>query len=97
MKLTSTPKASSLLAGSMTNFTATCDSTLATAKAKVAELKALPPGSDAKVFALYDEVTTLMSNMAARASLAKEVHPDEKFREACETCEQQLAAYDTEL
>lgn len=97
MKLTSTPKASSLLAGTAANFTNTCESTLETAKAKVAQLKALPPGSDAKVFALYDEVTTLMSNMSARSGLAKEVHPDEKFREACEKCEQALAAYDTEL
>ncbi|MDP2272574.1 MAG: M3 family metallopeptidase [Archangium sp.] len=97
MKLTSTPKASSLLAGSATDFTATCDSTLTRAKAMVAELKALPPGSDAKVVALYDEVTTAMSNMGARSGLAKEVHPDEKFREACEKCEQQLEAFNVEL
>src|SRR4051812_45914384 len=90
MKLTATPKASSLLAGSVTDFTATCDSTLARAKSMVAELKALPPGSDAKVLSLYDEVTTAMSNMGARSGLAKEVHPDEKFREACEKCEQQI-------
>jgi thimet oligopeptidase len=97
MKLTATPKASSLLAGSMTDFTATCDATLARAKAMVAELKALPPGSDQKVLALYDEVTTAMSNMGARSGLAKEVHPDEKFREACEKCEQALEAYNVEL
>ncbi|MDP1823957.1 MAG: M3 family metallopeptidase [Archangium sp.] len=97
MKLTSTPKASSLLAGSMTDFTLRCDETLAQAKARVAELKALPPGSDAKVLALYDEVVTAMSNMGARSGLAKEVHPDAKFREACETCEQQLEAYNVEL
>ena len=35
--------------------------------------------------------------MGARAGLAKEVHPDEKFREAGETCEQQLEAYNVEL
>lgn len=97
MKLTATPKASSLLAGSVTDFTATCDSTLARAKAMVAELKALPAGSDPKVLSLYDEVTTAMSNMGARAGLAKEVHPDAKFREACEKCEQQLEAYNVEL
>ena len=97
MKLTSTPKASSLLAGTATDFTATCDSTLTRAKTMVAELKALPPGSDAKVVALYDEVVTAMSNMGARSGLAKEVHPDEKFREACEKCEQQLEAFNVEL
>jgi thimet oligopeptidase len=97
MKLTSTPKAATLLASPVKNFQETCDSTLARAKAAVAELKALPAGSDAKVLALYDEVTAAMSNMGARAGLAKEVHPDEKFREACETCEQQLEAYNVEL
>ena len=97
MKLTSTPKASSLLAGSVNDFTATCDGTLARAKTMVAELKALPPGSDDKTVALYDEVTTALSNMSARSGLAKEVHPDEKFREACEKCEQQLEAYNVEL
>ena len=97
MKLTSTPKASSLLAGTATNFSSTCDQTLSQAKSRVAEIKALPPGSDAKVLALYDEVVTAMSNMGARAGLAKEVHPDEKFREACEKCEQMLEAYNVEL
>ncbi|MFZ5446706.1 MAG: M3 family metallopeptidase [Myxococcota bacterium] len=97
MKLTSTPKAATLLSSPVTDFTKTCDDTLARAKAAIAELKALPPGSDAKVLALYDEVTAAMSNMGARAGLAKEVHPDAKFREACETCEQQLEAYNVEL
>lgn len=97
MKLTSTPKASSLLAGTATNFASTCDETLSRAKAMIAELKALPPGSDDKTVALYDEVTTALSNMGARSGLAKEVHPDQKFREACEKCEQQLEAYNVEL
>ena len=97
MKLTSTPKASSLLAGSVNDFTLTCENTLKTAKAKVAELKELPPRSDSKIIALYDEVTDLMINMGARAGVAKEVHPDEKFREACEKCEQMLEAYNVEL
>ena len=97
MKLTSTPKAATLLASPVTTFTSTCDATLARAKAAVAELKALPPGSDAKVLALYDEVVAAMGNMGARSGLAKEVHPDAKFREACETCEQQLEAYNVEL
>lgn len=97
MKLTSTPQASSLLAGTTENFVSTCQDTLGRAKAMVAELKALPAGSDEKVLSLYDGVVTAMSNMGARSGLAKEVHPDQKFREACETCEQQLEAYNVEL
>lgn len=95
--LTSTPHAATLLSGPVADFTRRCDETLARAQAAVAELKALPPGQDAKVLALYDEVTTLMGNMGARSGLAKEVHPDEAFRHACEACEQRLEAYNVEL
>lgn len=96
-KLSVTPQAASLLAGEVSGFTGECASTLARAKAAVAEIKALPAGRDAEVLALYDEVTTRMGNMGARAGLAKEVHPNEAFRAACETCEQELEAYNTEL
>lgn len=97
MSLKTTPQAATLLSKTAADFTATCDATLTRAKAAVAELKALPAGQDAKVLALYDEVVSLMGNMGARAGLAKEVHPDTKFREACEVCEQQLEAYNVEL
>jgi thimet oligopeptidase len=97
MTLKTTPQASTLLSKTATDFTATCDATLSRAKTAVAELKVLPAGQDAKVLALYDEVVSLMGNMGARAGLAKEVHPDAAFREACEVCEQQLEAYNVEL
>ncbi len=92
-----TPRAAGLLAGSTEAFTARCDETLTRARAAIGELKALPAGSDARVLALYDEVIALTGNMAARASLAKEVHPREDFRSASETCEQQLSAFEVEL
>lgn len=95
MTLTKTPQAAALLAGTREHFAETCAAVLRRAREAVAELKA--SGDDAKVLALYDEVTTLTGNMAARASLAREVHPDEGFREASETAEQQLAALDVEL
>ncbi len=97
MILKTTPQAASLLAGSRDGFSAACDAVLKRAREAVAELKALAPGNDARVVELYDEVTTITGNMAARASLAKEVHPDEAFREASETAEQQLSAFDVEL
>ena len=95
--LTQTPKAASLLSGSAADFTTTCDGVITRARAAVEELKALPAGNDAKVLALYDEVVTITGNMGARAGLGKEVSPDEKFREACEGCEQKLSALDVEL
>lgn len=97
MKLTTTPKAANLLSGTEAEFTAACDATLSNVKKMVADIKALPAGNDGKVMGLYDEVSAAMGNMGARAGLAKEVHPDAKFREACETCEQKLEALNVEL
>lgn len=97
MTLKTTPQAAALLSGTAEQFTNTCEATLSRAKSAVAKLKALGAGHDAEVLALYDEVTTDMSNMGARSGLAKEVHPDEKFRAACEQCEQVLEAYNVEL
>ncbi len=96
MKLSKTPQAATLLTGTAQNFTATCDDVLKRARAAVAELKA-PGVSAAKAISLYDEVATLTGNMAARAGLASQVHPDEAFRTASEKCEQDLAALDVEL
>lgn len=96
-KLTQTPRAASLIASSAADFTKACDDVLARAKAAIAELKALPAGSDAKKLALYDDATTLLSNMGARSGLAREVQPDGAVREAAEACEQRLEAYSVEL
>jgi thimet oligopeptidase len=91
------PKAASLLAGTPEQFTQRCDEALSTAKANVEALKKLGPGADAQKLALYDEATTLLSNAGARSGLAREVHPDAKFREAAEACEQRIEAFNVEL
>jgi thimet oligopeptidase len=96
-KLTTTPQAAALLSTTPAEFTQGCDAAIAKAKERVGELKALPSGSDAQALALYDEVVDLLSNTGARSGLAKEVHPDPKFREACEGCEQKVEAYNVEL
>ncbi|MEW6430254.1 MAG: M3 family metallopeptidase [Myxococcota bacterium] len=96
-KLTQTPRAASLISSSAADFTKACDDVLARAKAGIAELKALPAGNDLKKLQLYDDATTLLSNMAARSGLAREVQPDAAVREAAEACEQRLEAYSVEL
>lgn len=96
-KLTQTPRAASLISSSAPDFTKACDDVLARAKAGIAELKALPAGNDVKKLQLYDDATTLLSNMAARSGLAREVQPDAAVREAAEACEQRLEAYSVEL
>jgi thimet oligopeptidase len=78
------------------NFTTTCDEVLARANAAVEQLKALPK-NQLQALELYDELTTSVSNMAARASLAREVHPDPAFRAACEGCEQKLESFSVDL
>lgn len=93
----STPApAATLLAGSVSNFTSICDDVLAQAHASVAALKRVPKG-DRRTLELYDELTTSVSNMAARSGLAREVHPDASFRAACEACEQRLESFSVDL
>lgn len=95
--LKTTPKAATLLSTTAEQFTKGCDDALAKAKELVAKVKKTPKGQDARTLELYDEVVDVMSNAGARSGLAKEVHPDQKFREACEACEQRLEAYNVEL
>ncbi|MFO0600586.1 MAG: M3 family metallopeptidase [Myxococcaceae bacterium] len=97
MPTPSPARGADVLALAPADFTRACDDTLNRARAAVAELKALPSGSDAKVMALYDEVVALMGDMGARSGLAKEVHPDEKMRGAAEECEQRIEAFSVEL
>lgn len=97
MTTASLPKAATLLAGTPDGFASSCDTALATAKANVAKLKTLPKDDAATKLALYDEATTLMSNAGARSGLAREVHPDEKFRAAAEACEQRIESLSVEF
>lgn len=93
----SLPKAATLLSSTPAEFTAMCDAALATAKTNIAQLEALPKGSDEKKLHLYDEAMTALSNAGARSGLAREVHPDAKFREAAEACEQRIEALNVDL
>jgi thimet oligopeptidase len=96
--LTTTPKAATLLSPTADAYAQGCDDALKKAKDLVARPKKTPKGkADPKLLELYDEVVDVMSNAGARSGLAKEVHPDQKFREACEACEQKLEAYNVEL
>lgn len=95
--LTTTPRAATLVAASAADFTRACDEALDGAKRLIAELKAQKAGQAEQRLALYDDATTLLSNMGARASLAREVQPDAAVRAAAESCEQRLEAFSVEL
>ena len=95
--LTQTPRGADLLAGSADSYVKACDAALEKAKVSIASLKALPVGSDVQVLALYDEATATLSNIGQRSGLGREVHPDVKFREAAEACEQRIEAFNVDL
>jgi thimet oligopeptidase len=66
------------------------------AKKRVDELKAGARTLDGTLTA-YDDAMRLLGDSAARASVCRNAHPDEKMRDAAETCEQELDALMTEL
>jgi thimet oligopeptidase len=45
----------------------------------------------------YDDATTTLSDASARASVARNAHPDEAMRAAAERCEQEVDALATEI
>jgi thimet oligopeptidase len=81
-------KAAALLNLSSADFLSHCDKVVSTAKLAIATAKTTEDSE--AMLTLYDEAMTALSNMASRASLTKEVHPDASLRQAAETCEQTL-------
>jgi thimet oligopeptidase len=87
------PQGSKLLTGTIEQFTASCEADMDTARAQVKALTSLDPQSHGQaVLEAYDEVTIALGGSASRASLAREVHPDAKMRDAARDCEQRIDA-----
>jgi thimet oligopeptidase len=87
--------AASLLAGSHEGFVAACSEELSRARAAVARVKSLPPAL--ATLRAWDEATGAISDVSARASLLRSVHPDAAMRDVGERCEQEAEALSTEL
>jgi thimet oligopeptidase len=84
------------LTRSSDEFLAATRADMQRARTRVDELRAAPR-TIAATLAAYDDAMCLLSDAAARASVCRNAHPDEKLRSAAETCEQELDALMTEL
>lgn len=87
-----------LLVGSPEAFAQACEQDLSEARARVAALKKLDPKAQGPaVLAAYDAATVALASSASRSSLAREVHPDAKMRDAARACEQKIDALNVEI
>lgn len=92
------PNGASYLTVAPEAFAKSCNDDLASARAQVEELKKLDGKSNAPaVLEKYDRITALAMNVAARASVARNAHPDAAMREAAEKCEQEAEKFNTEI
>jgi thimet oligopeptidase len=97
-----------LLTGTPAAFLEASRADMERARAAIARLKAAPAeraaaaaraGYDQPVAALaeYDDATAALSDASARASVARNAHPDEAMRAVAERCEQEIDAMATEI
>ncbi|RPH64601.1 MAG: peptidase M3 [Acidobacteria bacterium] len=90
--------ASSLLTVAPQAFLETCRSDIAKAKAAADRFKAVDGSRDALAsLEQYDTAIALLTDAASRASLARNVHPDESLRKAASDCESEVDKTSTEL
>jgi thimet oligopeptidase len=86
------------LTGSPESFLTSCREEMAHARAEVARLEAMPaPVERIAALEAYDGAMAALSEAGARASLCRNVHPDERMREAAEVAEQEVDALATEF
>jgi thimet oligopeptidase len=90
------PEASRELTGTPDDFTAGCHRDMDRARAEAARARAGGPDALATLRA-FDAAFASLGEAASRASLARNVHPDPKLRDAAEAAEQEVDALSTEL
>jgi thimet oligopeptidase len=87
-----------LLAGTPEAFHRASRADMERARAAIARLKAVSADRDpTAALAEYDDGTAALSDASARASVARNAHPDEAMRAAAERCEQEIDALATEI
>jgi thimet oligopeptidase len=90
--------ASSLLTVAPQAFLETCRSDIAKATAAADRFKAVDGSRDALAsLEQYDTAIALLTDAASRASLARNVHPDESLRKAASDCESEVDKTSTAL
>ena len=92
------PLAARALTGTPDDFTRGCREDVARARAEAERLAGLGSAPDpVDALEAYDTTFGTLSDAAARASLARNVHPDPHLRDAAEACEREIDAAATEL
>src|SRR5262245_30990484 len=90
------PGASRLLVVTPQAFRSTCTADIAQARQAAGRFKTSSGGA-AAVPDEYDSAIALLADAAARASLARSVHPDQAMRDAASACEADVDKANTEL
>ena len=92
------PDASRALCGTSDDFEDGCRRDMERGRAEAERLRAMPaPRATQNALAAFDGAFGALSDAAARASLARNVHPDPRMRDAAERSEQEIDALSTEL
>lgn len=92
------PTASQRITDTPEHFVASAEEAMTRAREAIARLKSAAPGlSVSERLAIYDHGMAELADAAARASVARNAHPDAAMREAAERMEQALDALSTEL
>jgi thimet oligopeptidase len=92
------PNASSYLAGTTEAFLSTCRADLDNGRKRIAEIKASQSPRDAfATLQAFDTALVVMGDAANRAQLAEQTHPAKPFRDAAQTCEQEVSSALTDV
>ncbi len=91
------PDASRELTGTPEEFTAGCRRDMERARTEAGRAKATGARDAAATLAAFDAAFAALGEAASRASLARNVHPDPRLRDAAEAAEQEVDALSTEL
>jgi thimet oligopeptidase len=91
------PDASRELCGSPTDFEQGCRRDMERARAEAERAKALAGRDAPAALRAFDAAFAAVGEAASRASLARNVHPDPRLRDAAERSEQEVDALSTEL
>jgi thimet oligopeptidase len=91
------PGAARTLTGTPEQLLASCRADMSTARREADRFVAMPKAPREPALRAFDDAFVALADAASRASLARNVHPDAKLREAAETCEQEVDALSTEL
>jgi thimet oligopeptidase len=97
MPETPPPDASRELTGTPAEFTEGCRRDMARARAEAGRARDLGAKGGLATLEAYDAAFAALGEAAARASLARNVHPEAALRDSAEAAEQEVDALSTEL